>query len=553
MLQRLHIKNYALIDQLDISFHPGFSVITGETGAGKSIILGAIGLLLGERADTKHIKPGASRCIVEAEFDLSDGGMDEFFTTNGLDFDGHECIIRRELSATGKSRSFINDTPVSVASLKDLGSKLVDIHSQHQNLLVNDRKFQLSILDTVAGNRNLLSEYQSLYITYRDTCQRLTAFEQAAREREQNNDYINFQLNELTEAQLRSGELEKLEEEAQMLNNAGTIKESLYLADRLLASEKGGALTRINDCIRSLQNISSVFAKVTPLTERLDSCAIEIDDIEHEISSYIDSVNFDPDRQAKVNERIDTLNTLLSKYHQETVDDLITLRDKLQGEVQMLADSDDTLLKLRQQRDKLKAEATELAYHLSQTRHDTVAKVEASMLTKLHSLGMPNIRFEVQLEQLPELSPLGLDKATFLFSANKDIPLQDIASIGSGGEIARVMLSLKALLSTGQSTRTLIFDEIDTGVSGRIAEQMALMMKDISNAGHQVISITHLPQIAAQGEHHYLVYKAENDGRTATFIRELTPEERVAEIAHMLSGAQVTQAAMDNARALLHL
>lgn len=552
MLESLHIKNYALIESLDINFHKGFSIITGETGAGKSIILGALGMLLGERADAKSIKPGASHCIIEAIFDLSVFEITNFFSENGLDFDGKECIIRRELSNSGKSRAFINDTPVSVGALRDLGSQLVDIHSQHQNLLLNEKKFQLNILDTVAGNQDLAARYRSIFITFQETARKLELFEENLKQKQDNNDYVAFQLKELEGAKLNSGEQQELEEEAQMLNNAGEIKDCIFRAKNLLSDEETGITKKISECARILQNLSNIYPKITQLSERLDSCAIELEDIEQELSEHCENITFDPERQTFVNERLDILNSLENKFHKKSVEELITLTKDLQNEIELLADSSSILEKLLTEKKELEKEANSLAQQLSTTRLNVIGKVEEYIQERLRSLGIPNIRFVIHLEKEQKPSLNGIDNVTFLFSANKDMPLQDIATVGSGGEIARVMLSLKALLSRNKQMRTLIFDEIDTGVSGRIAEKMALMMKEISNNGNQVISITHLPQIAAIGEHHYLVYKEDFNGKTTTKIRLLSPEERVTEIAHMLSGATLTKAAVSNAKALLN-
>ncbi|MBP3775097.1 MAG: DNA repair protein RecN [Bacteroidaceae bacterium] len=552
MIQNLRIKNYALIENLDIDFHDGFSAITGETGAGKSIIMGALGLLLGGRSDVKSIKPGCKSCVIEATFNLSGFSVSSFFDDNDLDFDGTECIMRRELSATGKSRSFINDTPVNVSLLKELGNLLVDIHSQHQNLLLNDRLFQLSILDTVANNGDIATKYQGIYAQLQEAERRLREFEDRILRQRDNNDYLNFQLNELSQAQLKEGELEELEEESQLLNHAEFIKEKLYRTHTLLTNEDKGIVTKLSECVRHLQELSDVFPKTAPLAERLDSCAIELDDIGQDISSQLEKIQFDPERNAYVNERLDLLNSLLNKYHKSDIKDLIEMTARLRNEVQSLADSDETLKEMRQRRDNLQKEALSLATTLSESRRSVTHTVEKQIITRLQGLGMPSISFRIDIQQnTAQLSPTGIDTVTFLFSANKDMPLQDMAHIASGGEIARVMLSLKALLSANRQMRTLIFDEIDTGVSGRTASQMARTMQDIAHKGNQVISITHLPQIASAGQHHYLVFKEEDAQGTHTNIRELDYPERIQEIAHMLSGAEITPAAVSNAQSLL--
>ncbi len=553
MLQHLYIKNYALIESLDIDFHKGFSVITGETGAGKSIILGAISLLLGERADTKAIKPGTNKCIIEATYDIAQFNLKPFFDENELEYIPGECIIRRELSDTGKTRAFINDSPVSVSTLKAIGSQLVDIHSQHQNLLLNDRKFQLKVLDTVAQNSELLSTYTNLYSQYLEASRKLDDFEKILQQKKDNYDYQLFQLQEIDRAKLQVEEQEELEEEYKILNNAGEIKEVLFNADNLLSEEEGGIITKLNNCTRLLESLSNIYAKTHSLSERLNSCSIELDDIQAEISQLLYHVNFDPERQVYVSERLDLINSLEDKYHKANIKELLDFAESLRSEIKLYADSDETLRQMREEKETIFNKAFSEAQRLSNGRKKAIAKVEKNIKEKLLNLGMPNIQFQIKQEVQSQLNNTGIDVVTFLFSANSEMPLQDLTTIASGGEIARVMLSLKAILAAGSEMRTLIFDEIDTGVSGRIAEKMAVSMKEISRNGNQVISITHLPQIAAIGEYHYLVYKEDNGHSTQTHIKQLQQEERINEIAHMLSGTNITEAAVNNARALLSL
>ena len=553
MLRHLFIKNYALIESLDIDFHRGFSVITGETGAGKSIILGALSLLLGERADTKAIKPGTSKCIIEASYDTSVLDLKSFFEENELEYDASECIIRRELYDTGKTRAFINDTPVAVSVLKALGVHLLDIHSQHQNLLLNNRDFQFKVLDTVAGNKDISDAYSVVYKEYQETAKKLADFENSLQSQKSNNEFRIFQLRQIDEANLKPAEQEELEEESKILNNTGEIKEALFKVEQLMSEEENGILERLSNCSSLLNSLSDIFPRVSSLSERLNSCSIELDDIQKDISHFLYQVNFDPERQIYVNERLDSIIALENKYHKGSIQELLDYAEVLRNEIGMFIDSDETLKKMSEEKKALYEKAYSLAQSLSASRKEAIKKVENNIKEHLALLGMPNIRFEVQHERQEQLSKNGIDVIRFLFSANKDMPLQDMASIASGGEIARFMLSLKAILSSGVPKQTLIFDEIDTGVSGRIAEKMALTMKSISDNGHQVISITHLPQIAAKGDFHYLVYKEDSKKATLTHIKQLQQEERIQEIAHMLSGSNITESAVSNARDLLNL
>ena len=553
MIQSLHIEHYALIDQLDISWHSGFSVITGETGAGKSIILGAIGLLLGERADMKAIKAGERRCVIEAEFELPDELIDaEFFAQNDLDFDGMHCIIRRELTAEGKSRAFINDTPVNLSLLKELGSQLIDIHSQHKNLLLGKEDFQLNILDILAHDIDELKDYNRRYSHYLTTREQLKEAKERAQSSHDQEDYLRFQASQLAEAALREDEQEELEAEQEMLSHAEEIKESLYEAQGCLnADEDANTLLRIKQAVASLQNVGRVFSQAEELTKRLESCYIELKDIADEIGQKADEVEYDPQRLEQVNERLDTLYTLQKKHHVDSVAELIDIQKELEQQLALIDNSDEHIAALEQELNAAKGAVMEQAGKLTEKRRAAKKLLEQDIVSRLVTLGMPNVQFEVNLTQNAEPGWMGVDKVEFLFSANKNVPLQPLAQIASGGEIARVMLSLKALIANAVKLPTIIFDEIDTGVSGKIAEQMALMMQDMGQRGCQVVSITHLPQIAAKGQHHYKVYKEEGIFATSTHIIELTEAQRIEEIAHMLSGATMTEAALNNAKELL--
>ena len=554
MLQSIHIQNYALIDKLDIDFMPGFSVITGETGAGKSIILGAIGLLLGQRADMKAIKNGASKCIVEARFHIVSYGLESFFNELDLEYDPEECILRREVSANGKSRAFINDTPASLAQMKALGEKLIDIHSQHQNLLLNKEGFQLTILDILAQDDKQLASYKQMYADYKNTCKELDTLIGQAEKSKQDEDYLRFQLEQLEEAGLRNGEQAELEQEAETLSHAEDIKAGLYRAGMLIDNaDSYSILSQTKECIQTLQGISSVYPSASEWSERLQSCYIELKDIAHDLSSAEEDVEFNPERLDYVNQRLNLIYNLQQKHRADSIEELIDLAKNYQKQLNDIASFDDRISGLRAEKDTLYNKVLEQAALLTRLRTGAAHLIEEQMKKLLVPLGMPNVRFAVELTSRKEPDINGMDNVTFLFSANKNGTLQNVASIASGGEIARVMLSLKAMIAGAVKLPTIIFDEIDTGVSGSIAEKMALIMRDMGNQNRQVISITHLPQIAARGTTHYKVYKEDTDTGTNSYIRKLTPDERTHEIAHMLSGSTLTEAALNNARALLSL
>lgn len=551
MLQSLYIQNYALIDRLDIQFTSGFSVITGETGAGKSIILGAIGLLLGQRADVKAIRKGASKCIVEARFHIANYHMQEFFEENDIEFDPEECLLRREVSANGKSRAFINDTPAPLSQMKLVGEKLIDVHSQHQNLLLNKEGFQLNILDLLAQDERQLADYQQVYREYRRVSHELADFITRAEKSRQDEDYLRFQLEQLDEAHLAEGEQAALEQEADTLSHAEDIKASLYKAEQIIYNDEGGTLAQSKECLQALQSIAAVFAPAQDWMERLNSCYIELKDIAHDITNAQEAIEFNPARLDFVNERLNLIYNLQQKHRVQTVEELLSLADDYRRQLEAITSSDEHITRLERQKEALLQEVLRQAAGLTQTRSRSARHIEEQMKTLLVPLGMPNVRFAVELTSRKEPDANGMDSVNFLFSANKNGTLQNVASIASGGEIARVMLSLKAMIAGAVKLPTIIFDEIDTGVSGSIAEKMALIMQDMGQHNRQVISITHLPQIAARGTTHYKVYKEDTDTGTDSHIRRLTTDERVEEIAHMLSGATLTEAALNNARALL--
>ena len=552
MLKHLYIKNFTLIDTLDIELYPGFSVITGETGAGKSIILGAIGLLLGQRADSKTIKQGADKCIIEAHFDLSRYDMQPFFTENDIEYDTEDCIIRRELTATGKSRAFVNDTPVQLAMLKELGERLVDIHSQHQNLLLNKQDFQLNVVDILANDSNELDAYRQIYSDYRKAGQELAQLREDIELNRQNADFLQFQYQELTAANLHEGELEELEQKSDTMTHSEDIKSALYTADNALEGEDTGVIRSLRSSISALSSISGVFHDAKELAERMDSAYIELKDISAEISSHLESIDFDPAELDKINNRLDKLYDLQKKYRAERIEDLIAIRDELHLKLNNIENSDEALEALQQKVETLRADVEKRADILTKLRTKAASLIEKDMQKRLAALGMPNVRFSIAIDK-EEPGSSGQDKVSFLFSANTSTPLQPVSQVASGGEIARVMLSLKAMISGAVKLPTIIFDEIDTGVSGKIAEKMAEIMQEMGSHDRQVISITHLPQIAALGSTHYKVSKKETAQGTTTGMTMLTADERVREIAQMLSGSDVSEAAIQNARELLKI
>ena len=552
MLKSLYIKNYALIDTLDIHFEKGFSVITGETGAGKSIILGAIGLLLGQRADCKSIKGENGKCIIEALFDLSAYHLEDFFERNNLEFDGTECIIRREVTKTGKSRAFINDTPASVAQLKELGEMLIDIHSQHQNLMLSKENFQLNVIDILAGNKDELETYKTLYQTYKQHSKALEQAQQEAEKARDEEDYLQFQLEQLEKADMKANEQEELEQEAETLSHAEEIKQALYQTDDLLNNDQNGIISAVKEGAQLLSHISRVYQPAEELAERMESCYIELKDLAGSINSKTEQVEFDPERLNFVNERLNTIYSLQQKHHVDTVEALLAIQDSFREKLSMISHSEEYIEELKEAKAEAYKQLKTQASHLTERRIKAAKNAEAQMKEKLIPLGIPNVQFKVELNQRDEPDETGMDRINFLFSANKNGSLQPIAQVASGGEIARVMLSLKAMISGAVKLPTIIFDEIDTGVSGNIAEKMALIMQDMGAHNRQVISITHLPQIAARGANHYKVYKEDNEKGTTSHIIQLDDQQRVEEIAHMLSGATLTDAAINNAKELLH-
>lgn len=550
MLRSLFIQNYALIEKLDIRFESGFSVITGETGAGKSIMLGAIALLMGQRADTKSIRQGEKRCIVEAHFDLSNYNLRSFFEENELDYED-DCIVRREISASGKTRAFINDTPVQLTQLKTLGEQLIDIHSQHQNLLLNSEGFQLNVLDILAHNQNQLDAYQMLYNDWKKAEKELEDLKKSVEKNRIDEDYIRFQLEELEKANLVDGEEEDLQQEFDVLTHAEEIKTVFFEIDNKFNSEESGVLDALKGSKSELESIISYLPSAENLYERLQSSYIELKDIVEEINREEEKIEVNSERLDEVTERLNLIHSLQQKHQVQTVAELQLLTRQYSEQLNNISSSDEHVEELTKRVSKLFEELKVKAEELTQSRKGAAIEVERQMAKRLMPLGMPNVRFKVELGKKEIPGPQGEDTVTYLFSANKNGTLNNISSVASGGEIARVMLSVKAMIAGAVKLPTIIFDEIDTGVSGEIADKMATIMQEMSRGGRQVISITHLPQIASRGSVHYKVYKEDNDDATNSHIIRLTDQQRIEEIAHMLSGATLTDAAMNNARTLL--
>ena len=555
MLKKLDIRNFTLIDHLEMVLYPGFSVITGETGAGKSIVIGAIGLLLGNRADAKQVKRGCDKCIIEATFDLSIYHSDvlkDFFEDNDLDYEPEECLLRREVNANGKSRAFINDTPVTLALMRELGEQLIDVHSQHQNLLLSKEDFQLNVVDIIARDRQQLADYRAAFAEYRSAQRRLEELREQIATSRDNEDFLRFQQKELSEANLASGEQEQLEQEAELMSHAEDIKRALHEADYGLSGDDTGIVNLTRSIAAQLRSVADVYPEAQELAERLESCFVELKDISQEIASKVDDVEYDPQRFNLITQRLDTIYTLQQKFHVQTVDELLDRLNGINAQLDNIDNSDEELQELERSVEKLHAVCVEKAVVLTDMRRKSATVVEQELSKLLVPLGIPKVRFKVEVSPA-DLSTNGADKVMFLFSANSSTDMQPVSQVASGGEIARVMLSLKAMISKAIGLPTIIFDEIDTGVSGRVAEQMAHIMRDMGKANRQVICITHLPQIAAAGSTHYKVAKQETEQGTVSTMTQLSDEQRITEIAQMLSGSDVSQAAVDNAKSLLAL
>lgn len=551
MLKEVHIRNYVLIDRLDIDFRDGFSVMTGETGAGKSIILGAMNLLLGGRADSKAIRQGADKCTIEGCFRITGYGLDLFFRDNNLDYDPEETIMRRELSASGKSRAFINDTPVTLTQLRDLGCRLIDIHSQHQNLALGTQSFQLDVVDTIASNGAARTAYEQSYDRWSELKTRLTRLKAEFESDNTDREYLEFQLEGLDSARLTDGEQEELEKEADILDHAEEIKQDLFSASQVMSAEEDGCILKLRGALQSLRSAQKNYPQAHELAERLESCLIELKDIADTTDDAQENINFDPARLEQVNERLDLIYSLLKKHKKENIAQLLELAESIRVRLDRTGSYEFDIEQLTKQTESARIEMEKTAAQLTKTRRNASDTIIKDIKELLVPLGIPNVQFGIDIQPAAGFDRTGHDDLRFMFSANRSVPMQDISQVASGGEIARVMLCIKSLMAGARALPTIIFDEIDTGVSGAVAERMAMLMKQMSDGNRQVLAITHLPQIAALGQTHYKVFKTDDHEATHTRIAVLEGDDRIREIAGMMSGSTLTQAALDNAKALI--
>ncbi|PDP71537.1 DNA repair protein RecN [Tannerella forsythia] len=550
MLQSLFIRNFVLIDELHIRFDEGFSVVTGETGAGKSIILGALALVLGQRADSKSIQSGADKCVVEAVFNVSAYRLEDFFRSHDLEYDAESCILRRELMSSGKSRAFINDTPAALSVVKALGDRLIDVHSQHQNLLLADTQFQMNVVDIMAKTESLLVAYRREYERYQSVVRQLEELEALAAKSRQDEDYLRFQVEELRAAQLTAGEQEELEAELETLSHTEEIKSALYKVTDNLIGEERGVVQQLKEALHDVEALEAYFPKVKDFADRLRSAWTDMADLASETDVLKEDVEFDPNRLEWVNERLNTIYSLQQKHRVPSVEELLAIQQQLTTQLSAIDLFDEQMETLTKQRETIYEALMVQAGALTARRHEAATEIEQQLVDRMVLLGIPNTRFGIELWPKEKPSADGMDEVCFLFSANKNEALKPVAQTASGGEISRLMLCIKAMIAGFAALPAIIFDEIDTGVSGEIADKMADIMQDLGQK-MQVITITHLPQIAAKGRAHYFVYKEDTAERTLTRIRLLTTGERVNEVARMLSGASLTDAAVANAKALL--
>lgn len=549
MIKQLHISNYALIDRLDIEFADGLTIITGETGAGKSIILGALSLILGERADLKAIRDADSKTIVEATFDIAGYGLEPFFKEYDIDWDEHECIVRRELSPSGRSRAFVNDTPVALATLRELVTHLLDIHSQHNNMLLSNPQFQLSILDSIAGNADLLGNYHKAYAEYREAEQRLAETVTAMERLKQNEDYIRFQLDQLQAMQLQPDEDQQLEALQARLSNITSLKEALWSVENELDGEENGVLVHLTSVVQRLDEAERCLTEISGMSDRVRSSLIDLKDIAQDVGNIMDTLNDDPSELARVDERLSSIYSLMRKHNAQNVNQLIDIQHDYERQLGEIDHNDEMLEQLKSQVEEAFKASTAIAADLSANRRQAATKFVKELLSLALPLGMKNLAFDVQLTPV-KLSRSGADHVEFMMAFNKNQRLMPVKETASGGEISRVMLCIKTIIARHMQLPSIIFDEVDTGVSGDVANMIGEMMADIARA-IQVIAITHLPQVAANGDHHLRVYKTDNERETLTHVEQLSDQEHVMEIARMLSGKDLNQAAIENAKSLI--
>lgn len=551
MLKSLYIQNFALIDSLRIGFDPGFSVISGETGAGKSIILGALSLILGQRADVKQIKQDAEKCVIEGVFDLSAYHLASFFEEMDWVYDGDECILRREIWSSGKSRAFVNDSPVYLNDLKGLGDRLIDIHSQHQNLSLNDNLFQLNVVDLLADTKLERADYEKAYVAYRTSERALNDLREQSRKNREEEDYLRFQYTALVEINLQPGEQQQLEEELEAVSHAEEIKTGLYAATALLSEDERSVESMLRTVADTLHNVQRFYPKLSELVSRVDSAFIELKDVREEIAGYFEEVEFDPGRRQLLEDRLSTVYDLQKKHSVTTVEELIALRDEMGRKLENIDSLDERLQALEKDTGEKRKSMMEKAALLGKKRKKAAPRIEKELVERLAYLRMPNVRFQCEFKIKENPDATGTDTVQFLFSANKNVALQPVSQIASGGEMSRLMLCIKAMIAGATSLPTIIFDEIDTGTSGEVADRVGAIMEEMGTR-MQVIGITHLPQIASKGTAHFLVYKEDDANVATTRLKELLPEERVQEIARMLSGAEITEQAIENAKVMLN-
>ena len=552
MLKSLYIRNYVLIDSLDIRFNESFTVITGETGAGKSIILGALGLVLGQRADSKSLKNGTDKCVIEAVFDISEYDLEQFFSEYDMEYDSGSCILRRELFSSGKSRSFVNDSPISLNAIKELGNRLIDIHSQHQNLLLADNRFQLKVVDVMAKNSSLLQQYRNEFSHYQSLKKEWKDLTEKATQAKQDEDYIRFQLEQLENARLLEGEQKDLELELETLSHAEEIKGSLFKITNLLNEEGQGSVQLLKEALSTAEALERYFPKAKDIAERLRMAYIDMNDLASETDTFKEDIEFNPERMQWVSDRLNDLYSLEQKHRVQTVEELISLQGDYTKQLTEIESFDEQIDDLAKQTESSYSELLKQASALSVQRKKAAETIASELVDKLSFLGMPNTRFRIDFVLKNEPDSDGMDDIRFLFSANKSGDLERVAQTASGGEISRLMLCIKAMIAGFTALPAIIFDEVDMGVSGDIADKMGTIMEGLGSK-MQVISITHLPQIASKGKEHYFVYKEELPDTTVTQIKRLEKDERIREVARMLSGATLTDASIANAKELLQL
>ncbi len=551
MLKRLSVENYALIDQLDIEFAPGLNIITGETGAGKSILLGALGLILGNRADVSVLRHNDRNCVIEGEFDLTGYGLESLFEELDVDYD-LQSVIRRVITPSGKSRSYINDLPVPLTTLREIGGRLIDIHSQHQTLLLSDHSFQTAVVDAVASHSDLLKQYETAYEDLRATEAELQAVSRQAEESRRDQEYVTFQWQQLQEAKLVEGEQEELEALLSELTHASEIKDALLYATQTLDADEEGVLTRLKSLETTFGRLQDVYPSGGAYYTRLHSALLDLKDLAGEIASEADRLEADPDRLERTQQRLDLIYTLQQKHKVDSVSALLALQAEYGARLASIEGYGEQIAQLQARIGSLTEQAQQLAGRISENRRQAAQKVESQVVEMLVQLGMPSACLQIEITPAASLRKDGADDIRFLFTANRNMKLQPIEKVASGGEMSRLMLSLKALIAAHVQMPTLIFDEIDTGVSGSIADRMGEITASLAEK-LQIINITHLPQVASKGDHHFWVYKKEEAAGTVTHIRELTPDERIDQIAQMISGSNITPAAREQARLLLGL